>query len=194
VSYPGARGKATSLWLLPADESALDSELAKRLPARGWLCSHPGPVGLHEVHLHGCLLAALDCGGVQAFMPLPVGWTPGPQIPALDDLKTDGRASVAILQFLRSEVRTDERGEHFSAGRLAVRWFENEVGPELHATLSSEVGTAWAGLRAMTNPAKVQNGDGSTTGGMRIGTAAKTLVLGSRLPLTRGGWERLSLT
>ncbi|MFJ5231028.1 hypothetical protein ACIQBJ_14175 [Kitasatospora sp. NPDC088391] len=99
----------------------------------------------------------------------------------------------AVMQFLCSRRLQDGEGEVFEAGRLAVRWIEQEVGPERHQLLTEETGLAWKALRAATRPAVVENAQGRRTSGMRIGPAAHDLVTSSGMPLTRGGVQRLHL-
>jgi hypothetical protein len=61
---------------MPADEVLLGQRIAEVLPASGWHCSHPGPLGLHQVHLHSSIESALACGSTQAFLGLPAGRLP----------------------------------------------------------------------------------------------------------------------
>ncbi|MGW4816322.1 hypothetical protein ACWEPB_32385 [Kitasatospora cineracea] len=99
----------------------------------------------------------------------------------------------AVVQFLGSRRRQDGEGEVFEAGRLAVRWIEQEVGPERHQFLTEETRLAWKALRAATRPANVQDAQGRRTSGMRIGPAAHDLVTNSGMLLSRGGVQRLHL-
>ncbi|MGV9703131.1 hypothetical protein [Streptomyces sp. NPDC003483] len=52
---PGSRTKTTDVWALPEDEQGIGQCISEALPQSGWLCSHPGPKGLHQVHLHASL-------------------------------------------------------------------------------------------------------------------------------------------
>ncbi|MFC5185461.1 hypothetical protein [Actinomadura harenae] len=194
MPLPGSRTKSTDLWLLPPDEELLDAGVDRALPGAGWMCSHPGPVGLHQVHLHRTVRQAMECGGRQAFIPLPARAS----LPETAEL-TDGveprspEPLQAIVQLLRSDLYEDEHGEHFRAGRLAVRWFEPEVGPALHAVLTEQTRLLWRALRTATQPAPVIDQFERRTSGARIGPAAREMVLDQVLPLTRGGWARFRL-
>ncbi|WP_174514898.1 hypothetical protein [Streptacidiphilus anmyonensis] len=194
MASPGSRTKTTDVWSLPEDEQRIGQRISEALPRSGWLCSHPGPKGLHQVHLHRQLGEALGCGGRQAFLLLPDG-AQAPEDVLVDDAvapRSDIRHS-AVVQFLRSRRLQDGEGEVFEAGRLAVRWFEQEVGPKRHQLLTEESSLVWKALRAATRPAIVENAQGRRISGMRIGLAAHDLVTGSGMLLTRGGIQRLHL-
>ncbi|MEU3303401.1 hypothetical protein ABZ729_26850 [Streptomyces sp. NPDC006678] len=81
----------------------------------------------------------------------------------------------------------------FDGGRLAVRWFEPEVGPEMHQLLTEQTRLVWKALRAATRPAALQDTRGRRITGPRIGAAAHDLAAARRLPLTRGSIQRLYL-
>ncbi|MFJ4002605.1 hypothetical protein ACIPWL_03985 [Streptomyces sp. NPDC090023] len=179
---------------MPEDEQGIGQRISEALPQSGWLCSHPGPKGLHQVHLHPSLGEALSCGGRQAFLLLPDGAR------APDDVLVDKAVAPradfghsAVVQFLCSRRHRDSMGEVLEAGRLAVRWFEQEVGPERHQVLTEETKLAWRALRLATRPAIVQSAQGRRISGMRIGPTAHDLVTSSRMLLTRGGVQRLHL-
>ncbi|MFD8418489.1 hypothetical protein [Streptomyces sp. NPDC059466] len=195
----GSGRKATDVWSLPEDEQLIGQRIGEALPLSGWLagwlCSHPGPKGLHQVHLHRSIEEALSCGGRQAFLLLPAG------AQAPEDVMVNGavapRSDIghsAVVQFLCSRRIQDGEGEVFEAGRLAVRWFEQEVGPERHQLLTEETRLVWKALRAATRPASVESAQGRRITGRRIGLAAHDLVTSSGMLLTRGGAERLRLT
>ncbi|MFB6525147.1 hypothetical protein [Streptomyces sp. NPDC056399] len=194
MAIAGSRTKATDTWLTPADEVLLGQRIAEVLPSSGWLCSHPGPVGLHQVHLHDSIESALGCGSTQAFLSLPAGASLSPAIIPAAGVRTPvGPPTAAVVQLLRSRLRTDERGEFFESGRLAVRWFEPEVGPEMHQTLTEQTRLIWAALRAVTRPAVIEAPDGRRTSGLRIGPAARDEVIRQQVPLARPGVQRLRL-
>ncbi|MFF2993450.1 hypothetical protein ACFVTC_02575 [Streptomyces sp. NPDC057950] len=97
----GSGRKATDVWSLPEDQQLIGQRISEALPLSGWLCSHPGPKGLHQVHAHRSLEEALNCGGRQAFLLLPEG----AQTP--DDVLVGGavapRSDIghsAVVQFL----------------------------------------------------------------------------------------------
>ncbi|WP_051817582.1 hypothetical protein [Kitasatospora sp. NRRL B-11411] len=194
MASPGSRTKTTDVWSLPQDEQLIGQRISDALPRSGWLCSHPGPKGLHQVHLHRHLGEALSCGGRQAFLLLPTG-ARAPEDVLVDDAVAAGSdiGHSAVMQFLCSRRLQDGEGEVFEAGRLAVRWIEQEVGTERHQLLTEETSLAWKALRAATRPAIVENTQGRRTSGMRIGPAAQDLVTRSGMPLTRGGVQRLHL-
>ncbi|MFB6893410.1 hypothetical protein ACFCX4_29300 [Kitasatospora sp. NPDC056327] len=104
-----------------------------------------------------------------------------------------GIGRSAIMQFLCSRRLRDGEGEVLEAGRLAVCWNEQEVGPGRHQLLTEETSLARRALRAVTRPAVVENAQGRRTSGTRIGPAAHDLVTRSGMPLTRGGVQRLRL-
>ncbi|MEV0734570.1 hypothetical protein AB0I51_01090 [Streptomyces sp. NPDC050549] len=182
------------MWSLSEDEQLIGQRISEALPRSGWQYSHPGPRGLHQVHLHRSLGEALNCGGRQAFLLLPDGAR------APEDVLVDSAVAAesdighsAVVQFLCSRRLQDGEGEVFGAGRLAVRWFEQEVGPERHQLLTEETRLVWKALRAATRPAVVESTQGRRISGMRIGPAAHDLVAGSRMLLKRGGVQRLQL-
>ncbi|MFD8813446.1 hypothetical protein ACFV23_18620 [Streptomyces sp. NPDC059627] len=194
MATPGSRTRTTDVWALPEDEQGIGQRISEALPQSGWLCSHPGPKGLHQVHLHPSLGEALSCGGRQAFLLLPDGARAPEDV--LVDKEVAPRADFgysAVVQFLCSRRLRDGEGEVLEAGRLAVRWFEQEVGPESHQVLTEETNLAWKALRTATRPAIVESAQGRRISGMRIGTAAHDLVTSSRMLLTRGGAQRLHL-
>src|SRR5690349_2703086 len=191
MPLPGSRTKSTDVWLLPSDEELLDAGVDRALPGAEWMCSHPGPVGLHQVHLHPSVRQAMECGGRQAFIPLPARASLPETVEVADGIEARSAEPLqAIVQLLRSDLFEDEQGEHFRAGRLAVRWFEPEVGLDMHAVLTEETRLLWQALRAATKPAAVIDQAGRRTSGARIGPAARKMVLEEELPLTRGGWAR----
>lgn len=194
MALPGSRIKVIEFWLLPSDEAVVADRINEVFPDSGWLCSQPGPIGLHKVHLHCQLEEAMGCGGDQAFIPLPVGAALDSAIELACGLESRSNTpQLAILQFLRSRIHQDAIGEYFGSGRLAVRWFEPEVGPNMHAELTEQVRLIWAALRAATKPAAVITEQGRRTTGVRIGPAARQLVTERGLPLTLGGRVRLRL-
>ena len=184
----GSRTKSTDLWLHGLDVVHLGERIRAVLPAAAWRCSHPGPPGLHQVHLYASLDEAMDCGGVQAFLPLPAGAAMTvmarlqPGVVVNEDVPCQ-----AIIQYLHSDVHSDSSGEHFRAGRLAVVWNEHEVVPELLPLLQEQTQTVWKALRSATRPAAIEHADGSRPSGTRIGDAARDLVLSKNLRLTRSG-------
>ncbi|MEU4804437.1 hypothetical protein [Actinosynnema sp. NPDC023587] len=183
MPHPGSRTRSTDLWLLPEDEALLGRRIAELLPA-AWLCSQPGPAGSHRVHLHATVEEALGCGGVQAFLPLPAGSAAPDGVEPAGGLVADpGSRPAAIVQLLRSRVRD----EVFECGRLAVRWSEPAVGPEVHRVLGGQVAEVWRALRAATRPAALADADGRTSSGTRIGDAAREFVARTGIPLARHG-------
>lgn len=194
MASPGSRTKTTDVWSLPQDEQLIGQRISEALPRSGWLCSHPGPKALHQVHLHRSLGEALSCGGRQAFLLLPTE-ARAPEDVLVDDAVAprSDLGHSAVVQFLCSRRLQDGEGEVFEAGRLAVRWFEQEVGPERHQLLTEETRLIWKVLRAATRPAIVESTQGRRISGMRIGLAAHDLVTNSGMLLTRGGVQRLCL-
>lgn len=183
VPHPGSRSKTTDVWLLPEDEALVGQRIGEALPA-AWMCSRPGPVGRHRVHLHATVAEATGCGGVQAFLVLPAGAAAPDGVEVADGVTTNpDLRHAAIVQLLRSRVRDGV----FGSGRLAVRWYEPEVGPELHGVLVDQVAVIWRALRAATRPAALEDGTGRTLSGTRIGAAARDLVVRTAIPLTRNG-------
>ncbi|CCH33363.1 hypothetical protein ABZ816_18435 [Actinosynnema sp. NPDC047251] len=183
MPHPGSRTKTTDLWLLPEDEAQVGRRIGEVLPA-AWMCSQPGPVGLHQVHLHATVEAAVGCGGVQAFLLLPAGAAAPDAVEVTDGVVTDpDLPHAAIVQLLRSRVRD----EVFGCGRLAVRWSEPEVGPEVHRVLGEQTAEVWRAFRAATRPAALVDAGGRTLSGTRIGDAARELATRTGIPLTRNG-------
>lgn len=194
MAIAGSRTKTTDTWLMPADEVLLGQRIAEVLPSSGWHCSHPGPLGLHQVHLHSSIESALGCGSTQAFLGLPAGASlPVTIIPAPGVSAPCGLPIAAVVQLLCSRLRTDGRGEFFESGRLAVRWFEPEVGPEMHQTLTEQTRLIWTALRAATRPAVLETADGRRTMGTRIGPDARDKVIRQQVPLARPGIQRFRL-
>ncbi|MGW4202701.1 hypothetical protein [Streptomyces sp. NPDC004726] len=179
---------------MPADEVLLGQRIAEAVPSSGWHCSHPGPPGLHQVHLHASIESALGCGGTQAFLGLPAGASLPPAIiPAAGVSTPLGPPASAVVQLLRSRLRRDEQGEFLESGRLAVRWSEPEVGPETHRTLTEHTRLIWTALRASTRPAVIETADGRRTSGMRIGPAARNGVIRHGVLLAHPGVQRFRL-
>ncbi|WP_207228925.1 hypothetical protein [Streptomyces sp. BK022] len=104
-----------------------------------------------------------------------------------------GIGHSAVVQFLCSRRFQDGEGEVLEAGRLAVRWFAQQIGPERDQLLTEETSLVWKALRAATRPANVESTQGRRISGMRIGPAAHDLVTSSGMLLTRGGVQRLHL-
>jgi hypothetical protein len=183
----------TDLWLLPEDEVALGQHISDAFPDAAWRCSQPGPHGLHQLHLHPTLEAALTCGKVQAFLSLPVGASLPDDIEPVDGVQPPtGPPSQAIVQFLRSDM-VNIRDEHFRSGRLAVRWFESEVGPDMHHLLTNQTRAIWTALKAATRVAHIQRADGSQLTGTRIGRSAHDKVIRDNITLGRPGADRYQL-
>ncbi|MFF9347237.1 hypothetical protein [Streptomyces sp. NPDC014734] len=212
MAPPGSRThtKKTDIWLLPEDEVFVGQRIREVLPDAGWLCSHPGPRGLHDVHLHPSAGEALDCGSVQAFLLLPAGAAEPPGVVVTGRRPArPGLRHAAVVQLLRSlrmpggaseaDVANEadgagESSEIFCAGRLAVRWSEPDVGPEVHRLLYEQTRLVWQALRSATLPAVVEDVTGRKVTRTRIGTAAHELVARTGLTLTYGGDERLRLS
>lgn len=161
-----------------------------------WRCSQPGPPGLHQVHLHPTLSAALDCGprgGVQAFLHLPIGAALPDGVLPVDGVGTPaGPKPQAIVQLLRSTM-IEAGDKHFRSGRLAVKWYRSEVGPEMHDLLTGQVGKIWTALKATTRVAHVEDSNGRGLPGTRIGPAAHAMVLRDGILLGRPGAHRFRL-
>ncbi|MFJ1755044.1 hypothetical protein [Kitasatospora sp. NPDC088134] len=186
MAHPGSRTKTTDCWLLPEDEASVGQRIAELLPGAGWLCSQPGPLGLHQVHVHPSVQDALRCGGVQALLALPAGAAAPAGVQDLTGSATGPGRPSAVVQLLCSRRRQNRNGEVFDAGRLAVRWFEPEVGPEMHRLLTEQTRTVWRALRAATRPAPVETAAGHRISGMRIGRAAHAFATDTGIPLARG--------
>jgi hypothetical protein len=199
-------------WLLPEDENAFDLALCDTFPGAAWQCSHPGPPGLHPVHLHGSLGNAMACGGrgVQAFLHLPVGARlPASVVPTAGVPTPDGPPVATVVQLLRSTRRhepggtycdhaaghehTEDTGPYFDAGRLAVRWFEDEVGAETHQILRRQSREIRSVLTAVTRPARVKDQNGRRLTGYRIGPAAQAMAETTGIHLGRTGRQRFEL-
>ncbi|MFF9398798.1 hypothetical protein [Streptomyces sp. NPDC014744] len=194
MALPGSRTKTTDMWLLPQDEILVGRRIRGALPDGAWLCSQPGPAGLHEVHLHRTVEEALSCGGVQAFLLLPAGAAAPAGVVTTGAVTTRPELRhAAIVQLLRSRRVPDRNGEVFRAGRLAVRWNEPDVGPGTHQLLTGQTRLVWQALRSATRPAAFTDPTGRRTSGQRIGAAAHDLVARTGMPLTRGGAQRLYL-
>jgi hypothetical protein len=209
MAYVGSRTKNVGTWLLPDDESTFDFVLRQRIPGVTWRCSKPGPLGLHPVHLHASLPLALACGGIQGFIHLPLGACLPDSVTLADGVpEPTGPPSAAIVQFLRSSYRHDQGGtychlgpghEHpdggvyFDAGRLATRWFEDEVGEQMHSQLLDQTREIFSALTAATRPARVVDQAGRNFSGYRIGAAAQDAARERQVPLGRPGVQRFSL-
>jgi len=183
----------TDLWLLPEDEAVLGQHIHAAFPGAAWRCSQPGPRGLHQVHLHPTLEAALACGKVQAFLSLPVGASLPDDIEPVDGVKpSTGPPSQAGVQFLRSDM-VNFGGGYFRSGRLAVRWFASDVGPDMHCLLTSQTRAIWTALKAATRVAHIQRANGSQLTGTRIGRSAHDKVIRDNITLGRAGADRYQL-
>ena len=191
VAPRGSRTKSTNVWLTPDDEASFDDRLHEALPASAWMCSKPGPAGLHQVHLHTTLRDAMKCGGVQSFLPLPAGATLPPGVMAArgTDLPT-GPPGQAIVQLLASRLVSSNGDEFYRQGRLAVKWFEPDVGPALHQILLDQTGLIWSALKTATRPARVSDGTGHVIAVGRIGPNARALAILKKVPLGDNGFHR----
>jgi hypothetical protein len=211
VAYVGSRTKNVGTWLLPADEDSFDAALHLVYPNAAWQCSKPGPVGLHPVHLHCSSAQAMACGAqaVQAFLYLPIGAGLPDAVMLADDCGApQGPPPAAIVQLERSRYRHDPAGTYcdhepdhlhedgsgyFDAGRLAVRWYEDEVGPTMHRVLLEQTRRVFAVLTATTRPAHVEDQSGRRLTGWRIGPAAHTMITATGMLLGRPGRQRFRL-
>ncbi|CAM2778858.1 hypothetical protein RHDE110596_00680 [Prescottella defluvii] len=205
MAYKGSRTTSTHVWLTPEDEALVGRAVTEAAPDAAWMCSRPGPVGLHPVHLHRAVEEAFACGPVQAFLLLPFGAAPPAGVEAADDVgTTPGPARRAIVQLLRSRLVQEEWGRcrdddspgddtAFQAGRLAVRWSEAEVDPDTARLLREQTAVVWKALRSATRPAMLVGPDGRSARGGRIGPSARSTVTTTGIPLTRGGTERCTL-
>lgn len=190
---PDRHTTTTDLWLLPEDEAVLGQHIRAAFPEAAWRCSQPGPLGLHQLHLHPTLEAALACGGVQAFLSLPIGASLPDDIEPVEGVqRPTGPPSQAGVQLLRSDM-VAFGGEHFRSGRLAVRWFESEVGPDMHRLLTHQTSTIWTALKAATRVAHIEQTNGRRLTGTRIGRSAHDKVLRDNITLGRPGSERFRL-
>lgn len=184
---------STDIWLLPEDEILLGQRIGAAFPDAAWLCSQPGPYGLHQLHLHPTVEAALTCGGVQAFLSLPIGSSPCDDVVPVNGVQSPtGPPTQAVVQLLRSQM-VNFGGEHFRSGRLAVRWFESDVDPDTHRLLTSQTRTIWTSLKAATRVAYIERPDGRRLTGTRIGPAAHDKVIRDTIALGRPGAERFQL-
>ncbi|GAB6897218.1 hypothetical protein [Kineosporia succinea] len=176
----------TRIWMLEDDVVAFGKQVSARLPAAWWMCSRPGPAGLHRVHAHAALDEALACSGAQAFLPLPAGAQPpagalaGPGVATDPDLRV-----AALVQFLGTrEHPADLWGAgHLEAGHLMARLSGDD--------LEEQRRVIWQALEEVTSPARLRLPDGSTDTCARIGAQARSTA--GRLALSRGGEERLTL-
>jgi hypothetical protein len=211
VAYAGSRTTNVGVWLLPEDEDAFDLALRTAVAGVAWRCSQPGPWGLHPVHMHRSLANAMECGGrgVQAFLPLPIGAGLPDGVSLADGVAMpEGPPGAAVVQLLRSVRRHDlggtycdhdpgyahaEGGAYFDAGRLAVRWFEDEVGAGTHQLLLQQTRSIRSVLTAATRPAHVEDQSGKRLSGYRIGPAAHTLAKAAGILLGRSGLQRFKL-
>ncbi|MFD8495234.1 hypothetical protein [Amycolatopsis sp. NPDC059657] len=211
MAYTGFRTMNVGTWLLPEDEGAFDSALRDTFPGAAWRCSQPGPLGLHPTHLHGSLANAMACGGrgVQVFLHLPIGASLPPTVTLADGVPLpDGPPVAATVQLLRSTRRHDPGGTYcdhdggyqhpqgdayFAAGRLAVRWSEDEVGADTHQTLLRQTRAVRSALIATTRPARVKDQNGRRLTGHRIGPAAQAMAEATGTLLGRAGVQRFQL-
>jgi hypothetical protein len=194
MSYRASRTKNTHFWLLPDDETAFDLALSERIPSRAWECDHPGPRGLHPRHLHSSLAGATACGGRQAFLHLPFDLNQPPTPTAIDIVLQPGRPPVeASVQYLRARLENDYGGKHLDAGWLAVEWFVDGVGEQMHEVLSEQSKLVWSALAVSTRPAKIEKAQGRPISGYRIGDAALAIARDTRTPLSDGGPHRYRL-
>ena len=213
MAYAGSRTINVGTWLLPEDEDAFDRALRDKFPGAAWQCSQPGPLGLHPLHLHDSLGKAMACGGrgVQAFLHLPIGARLPATVTLADGVPLrDGPPVAAAVQLLRSTRRHDpggtdwlhhcdagyqhpEGGAYFDAGRLAVRWFEDEVGADKHQVLLRQTRAVRSVLTATTRPAHIKDQNGRRLTGYRIGPAAQAMAEATGALLGRSGLQRFQL-
>jgi len=195
MAAAGSRSRVTTCWLLSEDERAVGDAISEALPDGRWRCSQPGPLGLHELHLHVDITDAMACGGTQAFLPLPAGASlPATVIASAGVPTPTGPPGAATLQLLQSRIAEDSFGRYFEAGRLAIRWYEHTVAPETHRLLVDQTALAWTALRRLTLPARIQDTHGRLTGGMRVGVRAKAFISEQKIPLRRSGLTEYTLT
>lgn len=171
MGYAGARSKSTDTWLMPSDEDQFADAVAADLPGAGWRCSHPGPVDQQPKHVHATVAEAMNCGGLQAFLDLPIGADPF------------AGESKALVQLFRSQICGDGYSRYFRNGRLATRWFEDEVGADMHLLLTRQRDLVWQALRRTTSPAHIQHPDGRPVSGKRIGPTALEVARAQGLDL-----------
>ncbi|WP_125689042.1 hypothetical protein [Amycolatopsis sp. WAC 04169] len=211
MAIAGSQTMNVGTWLLPEDEDAFGLALRDTFPDAGWRCSPPGPPGLHPVHLHGSLANAMNCvdRGVQAFLHLPIGASPPSTVTLAEGVPPPaGPPVAAIMQLLRSTRRHDpcgtycdhdaryqhpEGGVYFGAGRLAVRWFADEVGASAHEVLLRQTRAVRSALTATTRPARLEDEHGRRLTGHRIGPAAQAMVETMGVLLGRPGSQRFRL-
>ncbi|MFG3577742.1 hypothetical protein [Micromonospora chersina] len=84
-------------------------------------------------------------------------------------------------------------GAYFDAGRLAVRWLEDEVGADTHQILLQQTRAVRSVLTAATRPARIKDQNGRRLTGYRIGPAAQAMVEATGVLLGRPGWQRFQL-
>jgi hypothetical protein len=153
----------------------------------------------------------MGCGGrgVQAFLHLPIGAGLPEGVTLADGVAMpEGPPSAAIVQLLRSVHRHDlggtycdhdpgyphaEDGAYFDAGRLAARWFEDEVGAGTHHLLLQQTRSIRSVLTAATRPAHVEDQHGRRLTGYRIGPAAQAMAKTTRILLGRAGLQRFKI-
>ncbi|GAB3155494.1 hypothetical protein GCM10027290_51730 [Micromonospora sonneratiae] len=211
MAYAGSRTMTVGTWLLPEDEDTFDLALRDRFAGAAWRCSQPGPAGLHPVHLHDSLANAMTCGGrgVQALLHLPIGASLPATVMLADGVPLpDGPPVAAVVQLLRSAHRHDlggtycdhdagyqhpEGGAYFDAGRLAVRWYEDEVGADTHQVLLGQARAIRSALTAATRPAHLRDQNGNRLTGYRIGRAAQAMAEATGILLGRNGSQRFQL-
>lgn len=162
----GSRTTSTDLWLVDEDVVALDAAV-QEVARASWRCSRPGPAAAQRRHLHQTLPDALECGGgVQAFLPLPLG--------------TGLTEGLALVQYLATSRPPDDAlggmGDHLRAGWLAVRWFTGEVG-DAEPLIVEQKRAVWAAMRSATRPCLLRHlHSGDTHKHARIGPAAMRLA------------------
>jgi hypothetical protein len=162
----GSRTTSTDLWLVGEDVAALDAAV-REVAGASWRCSQPGPAEARQVHLHPTLPDAIECGGgVQAFLPLPLG--------------TGLSEGLALVQYLHTSRLPDDAlgrmGDHLRAGWLAVRWFTGEVG-DAEPLLTKQKRAVWAAMRSVTRPCLLRHlHTGDAHKSARMGPAAKRLA------------------
>jgi hypothetical protein len=183
--------KKAIVWMLEDDVRAFGQQVRLALPVAWWMCSHPGPRGLHQVHAHASLEEALDCGGrIQASLPLPAG----PEVPegALVGAGVTPQPGVPVSALVRF-VQTVQQpvglfgSAHLQAGGLTVRYEQGLF------ELAEQVEQVWSALEKVTSSGLVAEADGTEHTGFRIGPAARALVTETGLALSLGGSERLAL-
>ena len=112
----------------------------------------------------------------------------------MDAVEAGVRAGAgAVVQLLRSEFVETGEDRYFRSGRLATKWLASSVDAERHALPSAQAGKVWTALRGATRPARVIDRDGREVAGLRIGSAAREVVLTEKLALGRPGVQRFRL-